>query len=377
VQPENPIPINDLSRLYAAHADVIERAALDALRSGWWLNGPRGRSFSEAFAAYVGVADCVPVANGTDALELALRAVLGDRDPDSHEIVTVANAGGYATTAAMQVGLAPVYADIEEGSQLLSIDAAVAALTARTIAVVATHLYGNAVDIPALRAAMDRDGFRHVMIIEDCAQSHGARIGGRMTGSMGDIATFSFYPTKNLGAMGDGGAVVTGNAGLAASVRRLQQYAWSAKYEITTRGGRNSRMDEIQAAILAAMLPHLEANNLERRRILDCYQAAAQEKVRFIDRSEGAVVHLAVALCDDRAGLRAFLTQRGIASEIHYPILDTDQPGWRGMPHREAPAGIPVSRKSVSAILSLPCFPGMTQIEVERVVLAIADWEAR
>jgi len=377
VQPENPIPINDLRRLYAAHAEAIEQAALDTLRSGWWLNGPKSKAFSEAFAGYVSVSDCVPVANGTDALELAMRAVLGDRDAASHEIVTVANAGGYTSTAAMQVGFVPVYADIEEGSQLLSIDAAVGALTARTIAVFATHLYGNAVDVPALRAGMNRAGFPDVMIVEDCAQSHGARIGDRMTGSMGDIATFSFYPTKNLGAMGDGGALVTGNAGLAASVRRLQQYGWSAKYEIAERGGRNSRMDEIQAAILSAMLPHLDANNLERRRILDRYEAAARGKVRFIDRSEGAVIHLAVALCDDRDGFRAFLSERGIASEVHYPILDTDQPGWRAMPPRQAPVGIPVSRKSVGAILSLPCFPGMTQTEADRVVLAIAHWEAR
>ncbi len=377
VQPESPIPINDLRRLYAAHADAIEQAALDTLRSGWWLNGPRGKSFSEAFATYVGASDCVLVANGTDALELAMRAVLGDRDAASHEIVTVANAGGYTSTAAMQVGLVPVYADITQTTQLVSIDAAVDSLTARTVAVVATHLYGNAVDVPALRAAMDRAGFRHVMIVEDCAQSHGARIAGRMTGSMGDLATFSFYPTKNLGAMGDGGALVTGNTGLAASVRRLQQYGWSAKYEIAERGGRNSRMDEIQAAILSAMLPHLEASNLERRRILDRYEAAARSRVRFIDRNDAAVVHLAVALCEDRDGFRAFLSERGIASEVHYPILDADQPGWRAMQPREAPAGIPVSRKSVGAILSLPCFPGMTQTEVDRVVLAIADWEAR
>ncbi|MCX7302989.1 MAG: DegT/DnrJ/EryC1/StrS family aminotransferase [Hyphomicrobiales bacterium] len=377
MQRENPVPINDLRRLYAAHADVIEQAALDALRSGWWLNGPRGKAFSEAFAGYLGVSDCVLVANGTDALELALRAILGDRDAGRHEIVTVANAGGYTTTAARQVGLVPVYADIEAGSQLLAIDAAVGALTAGTIAVVATHLYGNAVDIPALRQAIDRAGFGNVMVVEDCAQSHGARIGARMTGSMGDVATFSFYPTKNLGAMGDGGALVTGNSGLAASARKLQQYGWSAKYEIAHRGGRNSRMDEVQAAILSAMLPHLDINNAERRRILDRYEAATRTAVRFIDRNEGAVVHLAVALSDDRDGFRASLSQRGVASEIHYPILDTDQPGWVALPRREGPAGIPVSRKNASAIVSLPCFPGMTEAEIDRVVAAISDWEAR
>jgi aminotransferase EvaB len=373
---DSPIPMNDLRRPYAAHREAIEAAVLETLRSGWWLNGPKAKSFAESFGRFVGVADCVPVANGTDALELALRAVR-QRNPEGSEVVTVANAGGYATTACRQVGLVPVYADIEERSQLMSIDAAIAALSSRTGAVVATHLYGNAIDIPALRAAMAAAGHGHVAIVEDCAQAHGARVGSAMAGSMGDIATFSFYPTKNLGAMGDGGAVTTNDASLAQSVRRLQQYGWTAKYAIDLAGGRNSRMDEVQAAILEAMLPHIEAQNAGRQDIVRRYRAAAGETVRFIERSDGAVIHLAVVLCAERDRLRAFLSGRGIASDIHYPILDCDQQGWAGLPARIGLAGLAVSQAATARILSLPCFPGMTAGEVERVCAAIAAWESR
>ncbi|HVJ27951.1 MAG TPA: DegT/DnrJ/EryC1/StrS family aminotransferase [Vicinamibacterales bacterium] len=212
--------------------------------------------------------------------------------------------------------------------------------------------------------------------MEDCAQSHGARCGGRMAGTMGDLAAFSFYPTKNLGAMGDGGAVVADNASYAATIRQLQQYGWVSKYRVGLAGGRNSRMDEIQAAVLEARLPHLDAENAERKRIQDLYRLATRKKIRFVERTEGAVVHLAVALCDDRQPFRAFLAERGIASDIHYPVLDIDQEGWAALPSREGPAGLLISRDSSSRIVSLPCFPCMTDAEVGRVTAAIAAWEA-
>lgn len=369
------IPMNDLGRLFAAHQPAVEAAALETLRSGWWLNGPRMRSFADRFAEYLGVSICIPVANGTDALELALRALSHQCRPGA-EIVTVANAGGYTTTACRQVGLVPVYADIEVSSQLLAIESAVAGLSEHTAAVVATHLYGNTVDVPALRSAMDAAGYKHVAIIEDCAQSHGASIGATMAGALGDLATFSFYPTKNLGAVGDGGAVATNDPTLADTIRRLQQYGWRTKYEISHAGGRNSRMDEIQAAILETMLPHLDAQNAERQQILDRYSLVENEQVRFIARRDGSIVHLAVALCSDRQGFRKFLTERNIASDIHYPILDTDQAGWSGLPMRESSSGLKASRDSVARILSLPCFPGMTEGEVDRVCSAIVDWKA-
>jgi dTDP-4-amino-4,6-dideoxygalactose transaminase len=245
--------MNDLKRLFGLHQEAVEQAALEAMRSGWWLNGPRGKAFSEEFRAYLGIAECMLVANGTDALEITPRALLGNREPAGREVVTVANAGGYTTTACRQIGLTPVYADIDPASQVLDAASAVSTLSGTTLAVVATHLYGNVVDVPALRIAMDEAGFRDVLIIEDCAQSHGARLGDRLTGTMGNIATFSFYPTKNLGAFGDGGAIVTNDARLANTARALQQYGWRAKYDIGLSGaqfahGRNASRHPVGAA---------------------------------------------------------------------------------------------------------------------------------
>lgn len=374
---QSPIPMNDLKRLFSLHQDAVEKAALEAMRSGWWLNGPRGKAFAEEFRSYLGVSECLLVANGTDALEITLRALLGERDPAGQEVVTVANAGGYTTTACRQIGLTPVYADIDASSQLVNVESACAGLSANTMAVVATHLYGNVVDVPALRTSMDKAGFDGVPIVEDCAQSHGARFGDRLTGSMGDIATFSFYPTKNLGAFGDGGAVATNDAKLAGMVRALQQYGWRAKYDIGMAGARNSRMDEMQAAILSALLPHLDAANAERAVILARFTAATGSKVKFIERSPRAVVHLAVAQCDDREAFRAFLSERGIASEIHYPILDSDQHGWRNLPQRIGASGLATSRASVERIVTLPCFPGMSEAEIDRICSALSDWETR
>ncbi len=374
---QSPIPMNDLKRLFGLHQEAVETAALEAMRSGWWLNGPRGKAFSEEFRAYLGVAECLLVANGTDALEITLRALLGEREPTGLEVVTAANAGGYTTTACRQIGLTPVYADIEMASQVLNLESAVAALSPKTLAVVATHLYGNVVDVVALRAAMDKAGYAGVPIVEDCAQAHGARLGDRLTGTMGDIATFSFYPTKNLGAFGDGGAIVTNDAKLAGTVRALQQYGWRAKYDIALSGARNSRMDEMQAAILSALLPHLDNHNAERNAIMARFTAAAGKKVRFLERSAGSVVHLAVALSDEREAFRAFLTEHGIASEVHYPILDSDQHGWRDLPQRVGPHGLADSQASVERIVTLPCFPGMSEAEIDRVCAALVDWEAR
>ena len=372
-----PIPMNDLKRLFGLHQDAVEHAALEAMRSGWWLNGPRGKAFSEEFRTYLGVAECLLVANGTDALEITLRVLLGDSDPSGREVITAANAGGYTTTACRQIGLTPVYADIVAASQILDLKSALAMLSDKTLAVVGTHLYGNVVDVPTLRTAMDKAGYAGVPIVEDCAQSHGARLGDRLTGTMGDIATFSFYPTKNLGAFGDGGAIVTNDAKLAGTVRALQQYGWRAKYDIALSGARNSRMDEMQAAILSALLPHLDKHNAERNAIMARLTAVTGRKVRFIERSAGSVVHLAVAQSDDREAFRAFLTENGIASEVHYPILDSDQHGWRDLPQRVGPDGLAASRASVERIVTLPCFPGMSEVEIDRVCGALADWEAR
>lgn len=370
------VPTNDLKRIYERYAGEIEHAVVAALRSGWWLNGENGRKFSESFAAFVGVSDCIPVANGTDALELALRAVGINAQTGRNEVIAVANAGGYTATACRLIGAVPVYVDIDVHSQLMSLDGLENALSERTAAVVTTHLYGGTVDVPAVRALLDTAGYEDVKIIEDCAQAHGATLRGSKVGAMGDIAAFSFYPSKNLGAMGDAGCVVTNDASLAKTVRMLQQYGWSSKYKIELAGGRNSRMDEVQAAILSILLENLNELNAERHQILDEYRQAASDTVRFLSNGEGAVVHLAVALVEDRAAFRAHLNDRKISSDIHYPILDTEQPAWRDMPRRVV-GDLNNSRRSVEKIISFPCFPGMRSDEISRVAEAIKVWSTR
>lgn len=369
--------MNDLGRTYACHAADLDNAALDAIRSGWWVNGPRSQAFCQAFARFLGVAHCIGVGNGTDALEIVLRAILADWGVSSSppEIVTVANAGGYASTACHLVGCIPVFADIEPDSQLISIPSAISVLTANTAAVLVTHLYGGLVNVPALRQAMNDVGFAHVPVLEDCAQAHGLEGCGGKAGSFGLAATYSFYPTKNLGALGDGGAIVTNDDGFADKVRGLRQYGWGERYHIRTPGGRNSRLDEIQAAMLLTLLPHLSAANARRRDILCAFERAVVPAIRVVRSPYGTVAHLAIMLTEDRVRLCAHLAAGGIATDIHYPVLDCDQEGWRDLAYKVAPGGLDVSRWSVKRIVSIPCFPTMTLEEVDAVCHALASYE--
>ena len=368
------IPMNDLRRRYARHEAELSSVALDVLASGYWINGPRTAAFCRDFAAATGVAHCVGVANGSDALEIALRCLV--TNPARREVVTVANAGGYTTTACRLIGLTPVYVDIEERSQLIDIDHAVAGVGPATGAVVVTHLYGGLVDVPALRAALDTAGHADVPVIEDCAQAHGLRGCGAGAGAFGELATFSFYPTKNLGALGDGGAIVTGDAELAARVAQLRMYGWGGKYDVVTAGGRNSRLDELQAALLSALLPHVDADNERRREIIARYAAAAVAGTAIVSSPHGTVGHLAVMLADDRDRLETHLRERGVSTDIHFPILDCDQAGWATGDQRIGPGGLDISRRSVKRILSVPCFPEMTDDEVAQVCDALGSYSA-
>lgn len=368
------IPMNDLRRRYVRHEADLSRIAQDVLASGYWINGPYNSAFCRDFAAATGVGHCVGVANGSDALEIALRCLV--TDPARREVVTVANAGGYTTTACRLIGLTPVYVDIDETSQLVAIDHAVAAVGAATGAIVVTHLYGGLVDVPALRAALHAAGFGDVPIIEDCAQAHGLRGCGAGAGAFGDLATFSFYPTKNLGALGDGGAIVTNDAGLAAHVARLRMYGWGGKYDVVMSGGRNSRLDELQAAFLSALLPYVDADNERRRAIIDRYAGSAADGIELVSSPHGNVGHLAVVLSDDRGRLAKHLNARGVATDIHFPILDCDQAGWAGANQRIGPGGVEVSRRSVNRILSVPCFPELTDDEIAQVADALGSYSA-
>lgn len=376
------IPLNDLKRTFGRHGPALHAAAGHVMESGWWLLGPATRDFCAAFAAYVGSDACIGVGNGTDALEIALRALAADgrygcaQATDAPpEVVMAANAGGYSTIACALAGMQPVYADIEAASLLLSVEAAVAATTDHTVAVVATHLYGGLLDVPTLRRALDEAGRERVAILEDCAQAHGLRGCGGMAGALGDIAAFSFYPTKNLGALGDGGAILTRDGALADMVRALHQYGWSRKYVIDMPMGRNSRLDEVQAAVLHVLLPHLDAANAARVAIQDAYAAVLPVSVSPVRSPLGSVAHLAVVRTADRDALKAHLAENGVASDVHYPVLDCDQPGLAAMARRIA-GPLDQSRAATREILTLPCFPTMTDGEIGQVCEALKTYGA-
>ncbi|HPZ57786.1 MAG TPA: DegT/DnrJ/EryC1/StrS family aminotransferase [Ottowia sp.] len=334
-----------------------------------YVLGPWVQAFESAFAAYVGVGHAIGVANGTDALELALRGL--DIGP-GQRVLTVANAGFYGSSAILAVGAEPVYADVDPVTLNLAPQVLAEMLGSQAIhAVIATHLYGRMADMTVIAPLCRVAG---VSLIEDCAQAHGARLAGRAAGAWGDVACFSFYPTKNLGALGDGGALVTGIDALADRLRALRQYGWGSKYEVVCRGGRNSRLDELQAAVLAAKLPGLDVANAERRAIAARYTAAFADmslQAPVVGADEN-VAHLYVIRSPRRDALRMHLTACGVASDVHYPVPDHRQPMHVGA---YADVHLPVSEAACHQVLTLPCFPGMTDSQVSQVIDAVTCFE--
>jgi len=241
----------------------------------------------------------------------------------------------------------------------------------RVAAVIVTHLYGQMADMPRLTALCQAAG---VPLIEDCAQAHGAALQGRRAGAWGTLACFSFYPTKNLGALGDGGAVLTDDAALAERLRALRQYGWTRKYEVGLPGGGNSRLDELQAAVLLAKLPHLEAANAERRAIAAGYSAAFAGLPLDCPPPPGPdhAMHLYVVRTPHRAALQAHLAAHGVASDIHYPLADHRQPvrAAQPLPH------LPVTEAACAEVLSLPCYPGLTAPQGARVIEVVRQFFA-
>lgn len=362
--PSKSVALNDLLRQSTVLHEELSASMNRVLTSGWYILGRECAAFEAEFASYCGAAHCVSVANGTDALELALRSLeigAGDR------VATVANAGGYSTTAIRAAGAEPLYIDIDPVTMNMSGTDLARRLTPDVRAIIATHLYGRMADLPALLSITTS---ARVPLVEDCAQAHGAAIGGRKAGSWGTLACFSFYPTKNLGALGDGGAITTQNAALAQRVKSLRQYGWSGKYQCAEYG-RNSRMDEMQAAILRVKLPYLDAWNSRRREIAAVYSAAlsghAVECPR--DFSEDYVAHLYVIRTRARELVRGALQARGIATDIHYPIPDHLQEAARGS--LSAAVQLPATEQATREVLTLPCYAELTAGEVSAVAGAL------
>ena len=360
------VPFNDLGRAVDAQRAEHDAAIARVLSSGWYVLGEEGRAFEREFAAEVcGGGHAAGVASGTDAIELALRALgVGPGD----EVVTQANTCVPTVAGIERAGATPVLCDVEPDAGTLDPSSLERALTPRTRAIVPVHLYGQCADVDTIRAAAGT-----IPIVEDCAQAAGAALRGRPAGSMGDAAAFSFYPTKNLGALGDGGAVASADEELIERVRRLRVYGQAERY-LHSEHGVNSRLDELQAAVLRVRLPHLAAANARRREIAAVYDAALGDgPVRPLARlpQREHAFHLYVVRAPDRDALQRRLTDAGVQTLIHYPRPIHGHPPYAELADRGV--SLAVSERLAGEILSLPLFPELTDAEVERVAAAIGE----
>jgi len=360
--------INDLTRqdIHLRH-NMIE-AMLNVVQKGYYVLGSEVNNFENAFAKHTASAYCISVANGTDALEIALRA-LSIQEHD--EVATVANAGFYSSAAIFAVQARPVYVEIDPISMTMSpLDLEDTLKKSRVKAVIVTHLYGQMADMPRLASICQA---YQVALIEDCAQAHGAKMHGKGVGTWGALGCFSFYPTKNLGAIGDGGAILTQTDALAEKLRQLRQYGWGKKYQNVLLGGKNSRLDELQAAILNVKLPYLDAWNERRRQIARQYNRLLtnQEISLPLLGEADYVAHLYVIRVHHRQSLLQYLKQNQIGCDIHYPLPDYKQECVQTI---YADVKLIETEKACASVLTLPCFPEMRDDEVSMIAELVNSW---
>jgi dTDP-3-amino-3,4,6-trideoxy-alpha-D-glucose transaminase len=367
--PPTTVPFGDLARSTAALRDEIDTAIARVLDRGWYVLGEEGAEFESEFAAYCGSEHAVGVASGTDAIELALRALeIGPGD----EVVTQANTCVPTVAAIERAGATPVLCDAEPSAGLMDPESLVAAIGPQTRAVVPVHLYGQCADLDAISSVTADAG---VEVIEDCAQAHGAELRGRKAGTIGRLGCFSFYPTKNLGALGDGGAVVTDDPVLADRLRLLREYGQTERYVHITAGV-NSRLDELQAAVLRAKLPHLEGWNGRRREVAARYsEAISSTSIRPLAELPGRrhAYHLYVVETEDRSALQNHLDGCGVRTAVHYP-----RPIHAYEPYRalgDGPVPLTVSEQLCERVVSIPLYPELTEDEVEAVSVALSEFE--
>lgn len=361
--------INDVSAKILQHREQISRSIEQVLNSGWVVLGPKVTEFETNFAQYIGCNFCISVANGTDAIEFGLKA-LGVTS--KHTVATIANAGMYTTTAVMAIGASLYFMDVDANTHNTNLFEVKKAISSGANAVVITHLYGLAVaEIPEIAYYCKQ---HNVVLLEDCAQAHGAKIANQTVGSFGDAASFSFYPTKNLGALGDGGAVTCNHPEIAKHVKQLRQYGWTNKYHVSLAGARNSRLDEIQAAILSVFLPSLDDNNIKRRQIAIAYAKGINNPYLILPKleQENNVVHLYVVKSKLRNSLKQHLKNLDIASDVHYPIPDHKQvilsKAYDGI-------SLPTTEQLANEVLTLPCYPEMTPEQINLVVESVNSWK--
>jgi aminotransferase EvaB len=376
------LPADPKATYLAAQAE-IDAAIQRVLRSGYYILGAEVAAFEQEFSAWLGTPDTAAVANGTDAIELALLAVgVGPGD----EVVTVANTVTATISAIGCTGAKPVFVDIEPRTMLMDLDALETVLASRARstgkikAIVPVHLYGLAVDMPRLLAIAARYG---AVVIEDCAQAHGSLVVGKRAGAWAPLSTFSFYPTKNLGALGDGGAVTGADSALVGKVKLLRQYGWRQRY-VSEVAGRNSRLDEIQAAILRVRLPRLDAENVRRGEIAQRYLNELRElplSLPVVPEGRTHTWHQFVVRTNRRDALQQHLAKDDIVSGVLYPVPVHRQPAYADA-DGNADCRLPETEQACREVLSLPLHAALSDEDVARVVASVraffaTGWEMR
>ncbi len=364
------LPADPKASYLAAQAE-IDAAIRRVMLSGHYIMGPELQAFEQEFAAWLGTKDTVGVANGTDAIELALSAAgIGPGD----KVVTVANTVTATVSAIGATGALPLFVDIEPATMLMDLNALDHLLTElrdpKIKAVVPVHLYGQAVDMPRLMALAAR---HNLLVIEDCAQAHGAMVGGKKAGTWGALASFSYYPTKNLGAFGDAGAVTGSDPGLLEKVRLLRQYGWRKRY-VSDLPGRNSRLDEIQAAILRVRLTRLDAENAHRDQLARHYLAALPGTpltLPVVAEGRTHSWHQFVVRTPRRDELKGHLEKKDILCGILYPVPVHRQPAYH-----DAALHLPQTEQACAEVFSLPLHPGLTKEDVARVAREVIGFFA-
>ena len=363
------IPINDLSRSNDFDEPFFLKLR-ELIQSGQFLNGKQTRSLEETLMSTIGADFAIAVASGTAALSLALNAL---SLPDASGVILAANAGGYGRIAINQNRLTPIYVDVDVNGllSLEKLEQSISNSPHPIRAIIVTHLYGQSVDLVEIKNFAVK---KNIMLIEDCAQSIGAKISGHMAGSLGDIATFSFYPTKNLGGIGDSGALVTSDANLARKIRSLKQYGWNNKYSVEINHGDNLRIDEIQALSLNLRIKQLDSKNLLRRKIWQEFNNSAKKSgLRMVGANdESFVAHLGILDClSNRQMVKDHLNNSGISTDIHYPIPDHKQIAWA-----DKTIYLPETERQAQDFLTIPLFPELSKSEISQICQAIEEIES-
>lgn len=352
---------------YLNYQSAIDQAIASVLNRGWYILGDEVKQFEQEFAAWNDFPSVVGAGSGTDAIELMIRAL--GLEPDA-EIITSTHTASATVAAIERANAVPVLVDIDPRTFNLDPALVKAAITDKTRVVMPIHLYGQPADLARLS---DIASQHQLVMLEDCAQAHGARYRGQHVGTFGTMAAFSFYPTKNLGALGDGGAVGVGDPSFEGKVRSLAQYGWTNRY-ISDEPGMNSRLDEIQAAVLRVKLRHLDNDNARRRAIAARYDAGLFEYgiTPFVPEGCEPVFHLYVIQVPERDALRSSLEAVGIGTAVQYPAPIHLQPAYRG---RLGDLGsFPHAEKAVQEIVSLPLYPELTDSEVDDVIAGVRSF---